>query len=232
MSCGCKNDGPPVDSLGAIWRDPMEYDMQKHGPPYLPVTASQRSEARQFAQRQAAFYDAAPPSDFSDRLQQSPQAPLALLLAFQHALAIIHHTAHWQTCGGHFYADHLLFERLYNDAQEAVDGLAERVVGLTGRPDYVNVCNQVHFIHEIVEALFGEPSDSVPSPDELVNTSLKGETMYLGALAKIKQVIEDAGGLTDGLEDLLQGTASKHEEFVYLLKQRASQPAYAYDRRG
>jgi len=227
MSCGCKNDEPPVDSLGAIWRDPMEYDMQKHGPPYLPVTASQRSEARQFAQRQAAYYDA-PSVPVSVK---PPQAPLAFLLAFQRALAMIHQTAHWQTCGGHYYADHLLFERLYNDSQEMVDGLAERTVGLTGNPGYVSVGNQVSFIHEIVKTLMGEPV-AAPPPEALVAISLQGETAFLGALAQIKQGIEDNGGMTDGLEDLVQGIASKHEEFVYLLKQRASQPAYTYDRQG
>jgi len=230
MSCNCKKDESPVGGLDAVWRDPMEYDMQKHGPPYLPVTASQRAEARQFAQRQAAYYDTSPGSPVGPT--QHPQSPLAVLLAFQQAMAMIHRTAHWQTRGGHYYADHLLFERLYNDAQEGVDGLAERLIGLTGEPGYVALLQQLSFMQTIVSGIYEGVSEYAPSPESLVAISLKGETMYLGALTKIKQVIEDAGGMTDGLDDLLQGMASKHEEFVYLLKQRASQTTYDYDRRG
>lgn len=200
----------------------MEYDMQKHGPPYLPaVSDEQRSEARQAAQKTAAYYDVGP--------KLTAYAPMALLLAFQRALYMVHQTHHWQTRGGHFYSDHLLFQRIYEESAEFVDGTAERLVGLTGDPAQVSICSQIGIVHELVEVIYQGKHEAAPHPDQLIETSLYGESIFLEALKVIKKGIEAQGKLTDGLEDLLQGTASKHEEFVYLLKQRSS--AYQYDRR-
>ena len=76
-----------------------------------------------------------------------------------------------------------------------------------------------------------------PAPDaeKLVKLALWAETLFIGAITKGKQMIDDAGGLTEGLDDLLQGIASTHETFVYLLKQRADSGvrtgSYSYDRR-
>ena len=223
--CGCKTQEPYVDGLDAVWRDPMEYDMQKHGPPYLPVTATQREDARQFVKRQAAFYDTAP--SWSD-----PHKALSQLLAFQRALYMVHQTAHWQTRGGHYYSDHTLFQRIYEESLEGIDGTAERVIGLTSDPSYVSVTEQAGLIHQIIKLAYQGTSEAAPDPETLVQISLAGEVSFLSALAKAKEVMEDSNVLTEGLDDLLQGLASKHEEFVYLLRQRASVADYSYDRQG
>ena len=234
MSCGCKDKGkhqdhdPYADGLDAVWRDPMEYDVQKHGPPYMPVTATQRAEARQFARRQAAYYDTGP------RMvpEGSPYSILAHLLAGLRTLGMVHQTAHWQTRGGHFYGDHLLFQRIYEESLEGIDGVAERLVGLANDPEQVELCSQVRIIHQLVRMASGGGPSVAPSPEMLVQRSLMGEMALIGAIGKIKQAIDEAGALTEGLDDLLQGIASKHEEFVYLLRQRATVAGYSYDRQG
>lgn len=228
MSCGCKPKEPPVDGLDAVWRDPMEYDVQKHGPPYMPVTASQRDEARQFVKKQAAYYDTGP------RMvpEGSPYDILAYLLAGLRALYMVHQTAHWQTRGQSYYGDHLLFQRIYEESLVGIDGVAERLIGLTGDPQQVCLCAQIKIIHSLIEMVHGDGPSVAVSPEELVQRSLLGETTLLGGIDKLKQKIEEAGALTEGLDDLLQGIASKHEEFVYLLKQRAHVAAYSYDRQG
>jgi hypothetical protein len=43
-------------------------------------------------------------------------------------------------------------------------------------------------------------------------------------------MLRQANLLTDGTENLLQDVADKHEEFVYLLKQRAGASQYSYAR--
>ncbi len=213
---------PYTSALSAVWRDPMEYDMRKHGPPYLPpVSAEQRSEARLFAQKTAAYYDVRP--------KLSAYTPLAVLLAFQRALYMMHQTHHWQTHGGHFYSDHLLFQRIYEESAEFVDGTAERLIGLTGEPSHVSICDQIALIHELIESIYEGNHEPAPNPERLIEISLHGEAIFLEALKAIKKGFEAQGNLTEGLDDMLQGTASKHEEFVYLLKQRSS--AYQYDRR-
>lgn len=230
MSCGCKGKpgkDPYADSLDAVWRDPMEYDVQKHGPPYMPVTASQRAEARQFAERQAAYYDTQQPQPLVD-----PHKALSQLLAFLRTLAMVHQTAHWQTRGGHYYSDHVLFQRLYDDSQEFIDGLAEKIVGLTNEPAYVSLMEQVGLIDQLARMAYQQTHSPGPGSEELVAISLSGEVSLLSAIDRVKAVMESAGALTEGLDDTLQGIASKHEEFVYLLQQRAAVAGYSYDRQG
>jgi hypothetical protein len=47
---------------------------------------------------------------------------------------------------------------------------------------------------------------------------------------KVYKLLESKGQLSSGTDNLLQGIADKHEEFVYLLKQRCSSKV-SYDRR-
>jgi DNA-binding ferritin-like protein len=230
MSCGCKdkpNQDPYADSLDAVWRDPMEYDVQKHGPPYMPVTATQRAEARQFAERQAAYYD----TQQQPQPAADPHKALSQLLAFLRTLYMVHQTAHWQTRGAHYYSDHTLFQRIYEDSLVGIDGMAEKVIGLTGEPGYVSLIEQVGLINQIASMAY-QGQGAAPDPELLVTISLNGEVSLLSAIDRVKSILTSADALTEGLDDTLQGIASKHEEFVYLLQQRAAVAGYSYDRQG
>jgi DNA-binding ferritin-like protein len=215
------------DELSAVWRDPMEYDMQKHGPPYLPATASQRVEAREFAQKRAAYYDVPTPD-------VDQYGPLSVLLALLRAAYMVHQTAHWQTRGSHYYGDHTMLQRIYEESLPGIDGVAERVIGL-GNTDHVDPVKQAQLVQGFVSAVCQGPSS--PDAEALISRSLDIESVVLKAVDQVKAAIDSSGGLTEGLDDLLQGTASKHEEFVYLLKQRVEPGAAArfasdsYDRR-
>jgi DNA-binding ferritin-like protein len=224
------NEDPYAKALSVVWRDPMEYDMQKHGPPYMPeIPVEQRRDARlfphkyaveakRFVQKSAAFYDVP---------QKNVYAPLTVYLAFQRALYMVHQTHHWQTRAGHYYSDHLLFQRIYEDSSEHIDSTAERLIGLAS-PEQVSICSQIRLIHELIGLIYDGRPEPAPAPEKLVSISLRAEMIFLSVLREVKRAIEEQGGLTDGLDDLIQGTANKHEEFVYLLKQRDS---YTYDRR-
>ena len=228
---------PYSDGLEVVWRDPMGYDPRTDGPPYMPVTASQRDEGREFASRQAAFYDVGP--RFVP--MGDPHDILSYLLAGLRTISMVHQTAHWQVRGGHFYGDHLLFARLYEESQDAIDGVAERLIGLTGDPEKVNILDQIRVMQKMVRIVHaGHDPGAHESDTHLAQCSLRSELICLGGIAHAKKVLEDGGALTEGLDDLLQGIASKHEEFVYLLKQRTStcgghgkqaSTGYTYDRR-
>lgn len=197
----------------------MGYDMQKHGPSYLPVTATQRKEARQFADRHAAFYDVPSVDKYGS---------LALLLALLRGAYMIHQTAHWQTRGGHYYADHLLFQRIYEESLDGIDSVAERAVGLSS-PAVVAIGQQSQIVTSFIQAMC--PGTPTPDPQALPAISLKVESVLLKVITATKAKLEASGALTEGLDDLLQGLASKHEEFVYLLKQRTTTKYASYDRR-
>jgi len=226
-------ENPYEDSQHAVWQDPTEYDMQKHGPPYLPtkLASDQRVEVQGWLTKQAAYYDVGPrviPSE------GSPYDLLCYLLAGLRTLNMLHQTAHWQTRGGHFYGDHQLFERLYEESQPAIDGVAERLIGLSGDSGKVSLCEQAPLIAKMVQVVHQGDPDPAPDAEKLVKISLWAETLFIGALTTGKKKLDEAGALTEGLDDLLQGIASTHETFVYLLKQRADAGAsggYTYDRR-
>lgn len=220
------------DSDEAVWQDPTGYDVQRHGPPYLPTKLAhdKRAAVRSWLCRQAAFYDTGP-----SMISDEPYSVLAQMLAGLRAGYLLHQTAHWQTRGAAYYGDHMLYQRIYEDTQEGIDGLAERLVGLTGDPTQVALCDQVSLIHQFVK-LFHEGAPASPLPDELPNIGLRAEVILLGVFDEVIKRLQSADAMTAGLDDLLPAIAGKHEEFVYLLKQRASAnntPGYAnsYDRR-
>ena len=213
---------PYQTSIEAVWHDPTSYDPMKHAPPYMPRTASltrnDRTSIRKWASSQVS-------SQVVRRIVGSV-APLSSLLAVLRAGVFIHHTHHWQTRGGHYYADHLLFERLYTESEPFVDQVGERAVG-SGNIALVDPIPQVQKMSQLVGLLAGADR----SPEALVTSSLSTETLILSVIDEVRSLLEGSGALSNGTDNLLQGIADAHEVFVYLLKQRAAQPSvYDYGR--
>lgn len=138
-------------------------------------------------------------------------AELGVLLGWLRALGIIHQAHHWQTLGTTFYADHLLFERLYGAVQEETDTLAEKAVGV-GSPGLTNYFRQERHFHTFFKM--------VSSGESPVKESLKAEMYLLIAGETVMNLLEKAGLLTRGVEQALGNILDKHETHVYLLKQR------------
>ncbi len=220
---------PYEQAVEVVWHDPTTYDVTKHGPSFLPKLASdQKAEVRAFVKRQAAFYDTGP------KLAPGPTRGLPWILACLRALAFVHQTHHWQTQGAAFYADHKLFEQLYNESLEPIDQVAERAVGSSLSPGAVNGHQQIDWMHLMVKAICGDGQDV--SADQMVQHSLMGEVVFLGYLTVVLSELEEGGQITPGTRNLLEGVADKHESFVYLLQQRigkrlgTSPEVYSYDR--
>jgi DNA-binding ferritin-like protein len=192
-----------------IWHTPTEYNPYRDGPPYLPMRPFDRTAA-----------DAAP------AIHPGPPSPLHLVLAGLQALAALHQTHHWSTRGTAYYADHLMFERLYNDSLEFIDQVAERAVGI-GDPAAIFALHQIKHQYQLLE-VFGIAT----TPDEMVEVSLKAETSFLEMLDQTIANMEVEGSMTHGISNLLEGVADGHEVFVYLLRQRAQTGggSYSYDR--
>jgi len=225
-ACGCGPKGPEVQdpyqaSFEAVWHDPTSYDPSVHAPPYMPGVAKLAHEAK-VATRKVASHLA----DSKVANEMTGADPLFALLAVLRAASFIHQTHHWQTKGGHYYADHLLFDRLYTESQPFIDQVAERMVGLSQDSESVCPVKQSQLVAKVVQLLDGGSS----SPDMLVKVSLKTESTLLQVVDAVYQKMEAAGTLTNGTDNLLQGVADLHETFTYLLQQRAAQPIYSYGR--
>lgn len=151
------------------------------------------------------------------RAVNGPMAPLARLLAMARAVAMMHQTAHWQTRGLQYYGDHQMFMRLYEQSQPAIDQMAERTVG-AGTTALVGARQQIAAMKRVVDDLY--PTKAAPGVEELIKISLAAEIAFVEELANVFAELDRDGKLSRGTSNLLEGVSDKHEEFVYLLRQR------------
>lgn len=207
-----------------VWDDPLGFDPLRDGPPYLGVTRPKVATMKYTREKVAAEVDSQVLASLRAWMQgclavcgDGPQVELSLLLkAIQGEVAILH-TAHWQVGGSSQYGDHLLFQRLYEDADEFVDSLAEKAVGLGGT-ELVNPVVQTQCVAAFVQALCpeGQLQDNEQAFAVAQNTVLSVLYVIDWAL----QSLDARGQLSNGVDNMLQGIADKHEEFGYLLQQR------------
>lgn len=201
---------PPTidDATKVIWHDPSSYDPFFHGPPYLPgmkVRTERTASAKV-------------------RLAYAQGAELPALLTLLRALSMVHQSHHWLTKGAAFYADHLLFERLYNDIVPEIDGIGERAVGSGCDRTLVHPGVQAQGVTRVIEALcgngitFGEGENS----ESYVATSLKAEKWFLVCARQLAESMKATNELSRGTDNLVAGIEDKHEEHVYLLSQRSN----------
>ena len=158
----------------------------------------------------------------ADRGEVSAADPLALLqqvLAALRALRWSYHTKHWMVSGGHFYGDHLLFERLYDgkpSLDDAADGLAEKMVAIFGP---AAVCSRA------IWPLSGAFLDrGMAANDCPYRQSLAMEAELQSLLSKTYATLKAKKALSLGMDDLLMSLANEREQAIYLLQQRLGPP--------
>ena len=134
-----------------------------------------------------------------------------LYIATLRAIYLIHQQNHWVTSGPNFYGDHLLFQRLYESAEENADMAAEKFLGVFG-DDCLSLKTQNKFISNVLaryESLENDP----------VSLSLQIEKDFIKFSQEAYDALEEEGRLTLGLDDMIMSIANKREEAVYLLQQ-------------
>lgn len=183
------------DATHAIWQDPSSYDPYTHGPPYLPGTVR------------------VVPKTASTGVFLNLSFDYPSLLVALRALAMIHQSHHWLTKGESFYADHLLFERLYNNVVEEIDRVGERAIGLGARVEMMAPQVQARQVADVVAQVCSDVTDL---SQELILTSLKAEQWFLDFLGSVKA----ATAPSIGTDNLLGDLGDTHEEHGYLLQQR------------
>lgn len=184
----------------AIWQDPSSYDPYLHAPPYLPPLRDGQKMAK------AAFVVAS-------------GLELTGLLTLLRAVAVVHQTHHWVSQGASYYADHLMFDRLYSDMLPEIDQIAERAVG-TGGLEFVH--NFRGISAGVVKVLDGLGDASSTQAVDLVQKSLEAEGMLLNAISLIVEKLKASENFTRGTDNLIASIEDKHEEHKYLLQQRLS----------
>lgn len=142
------------------------------------------------------------------------KARLQNLLAMLRAVQIVHHTAHWQTKGPTFAADHALYGELYSAIDDEFDTLAEKIVAMYG-VDAVDMVDQLARITTVVKRAKEIDSD-------LPKRSLAVEEGLQTVLEAVRDYLRKEKELSMGMDNFLQGIADSHETAVYKLKQRTA----------
>ena len=138
-------------------------------------------------------------------------AELAVFLGFLRGAGMIHHSHHWQTKGNNFFSDHLLFQRLYEQIQTEVDIVGEKLVGAASIEE-TNYFLQVFHMANFME--------TVASNESLMMESLKAEILLVMTGEFVLSQLGEKGSLSEGLNQAIGTILDKHEDFIYLLKQR------------
>ncbi|MEL7340989.1 MAG: hypothetical protein AAGM67_10915 [Bacteroidota bacterium] len=122
-----------------------------------------------------------------------------------------HQHGHWMAYGPSQYGDHLLFARLYENLDDEIDELAEKIVGVFGVSSFT-ASSLVTKMHTFVLRW-----DKVGCP-------FKGSLMAEKALQKCLQEtydkVKENGDMSLGLDDYIMSLASAHETALYLLQLR------------
>lgn len=227
-TCGKKASQEPVaktastDATEAVWQDPNQFDLSENGPPYL--RAKLASTDRDNIAKEAAMQTKLA-KELLNRIAswdsvEMPYKPLVHLLVVYKAVAHIHQTHHWLTCGPQYYGDHLLYARLYEETSGLVDGIAERAVGLNGPIfDTVDLAQRVGMVVKFLHQHGSGPAEGVEGMAEC------SRAITLAAIQAIRVVIEhleEKGMMTAGLDDLLPAHAGTFESHAYLTRQRTA----------
>jgi DNA-binding ferritin-like protein len=134
---------------------------------------------------------------------------LCAYLAMLRVMTLIFQNSHWKCKCPAFYGNHLLFERIYDDAGDLTDAAAEKLIGLFGN-DALNHPEQI-------ELMSGYYKKYVS--DNHIENSLTVSKDFIKLADDVYNRIKEIGEMTLGLDDLIMSQSSKVEEFIYLLSQ-------------
>lgn len=149
-------------------------------------------------------------------------AELSVVLVHLRYLAMLHQTHHWVARGDSFYGDHDLFEELYDGVNKEIDMVAEKAVGLSSEHN-VNLMLQIAQLQQLSKACASP--QTVPQTSDLAKASLVAEWNFLKILTAVLECMRSNRTASDGVENMLQGIADRHETHIYKLKRRCSQTA-------
>ena len=127
------------------------------------------------------------------------------------------HSAHHLTHGISFAGDHaILYDKIYTDFQDKLDGVIEKAIGLTDK--------SVADPHQIMMGAC-QIVCAYPSPADLTSTAIAAAGLtivkeVIKFLEMMFKTLEASNSLSLGLSDMLPSHASDFETFAYLLKQR------------
>ena len=146
----------------------------------------------------------------SNKVSRANLEMLAGLLGILRALKWNYWNSHWMVSGNPYYADHLLFERLYGEViDDQIDTLAEKIVAYDSRI----------LSEDVMRNAFNGFRDRYKSQNP-VQRGLDMERHVGSAVKSVYNSLKESDELSLGMDDFLMATASERETVIYLLQQR------------
>lgn len=115
---------------------------------------------------------------------------------------------HWNIRGKRFFSLHVKFEELYNDAQEKIDMVAERILTLGGTP--------LHTFEDYIKNNRLEVGNNISKDTEAVHLIMSS----LSDLLKIERVIlEETDNINDeGTNSMMSDFIKEQEKTIWMMK--------------
>jgi DNA-binding ferritin-like protein len=148
----------------------------------------------------------------SENKESSSSKLLCTYLAMQRAMYLVFQHSHWKCKSPFFYSNHLLFERIYNEAKDLTDSTAEKIIGVFGN-DALNHKEQAKIISSLSEKYI---------TDNHVQNSLMISKDFIKIAEDVYSRLKEMGDITLGLDDLIMSQCSDVETIIYLLSQASS----------
>ena len=133
------------------------------------------------------------------------------LLGVLRALKWNYWNSHWMAKGAPYYADHLLFERLYTEVIDAqIDTLAEKITAED--PDVLSSA--------LMRRAFNKFLDTNEVNSDSFQRGLAMEEHFQKTAKIVYNELKSSDDLSLGLDDFIMATANERETVIYLLRQR------------
>ena len=116
---------------------------------------------------------------------------------------------HWNVKGGHFFTLHVKFEELYNNAQQTIDDLAERILTLGKSPHST-------FAEYIRVSSLKEINTLGMKDTDMVNAIMDDFSKLIDMEREIMTLTADAGD--DGTNDLINSFMQFKEKNNWMLR--------------
>lgn len=133
---------------------------------------------------------------------------MKVALASTFAFYLKAHSFHWNIEGPDFMQYHSLFERIYVDSWNAVDGLAEHIRVLDSYvPGTFSRFSELSLIEEQL---------NIPTPMKMINEIELDNRKVMGSLIAAEKLASDHGQM--GLTNYLQDRIDTHSKQGWMLK--------------
>jgi starvation-inducible DNA-binding protein len=145
-----------------------------------------------------------------DKKKQSVATELSKILADEYVLYTKTRNAHWNVEGHDFYDKHKFFESQYEELDEIIDYVAERIraIGHYAPASLKSFLSLTHLTEEIRSA-----NDSQGFIKELLNDH---ESLIIQLRENINRFANDYSDL--GTSDFITGLMEKHEKMAWFLR--------------